>query len=192
MRHRGTITDWNDERGFGFVLPSAGGSRVFLHARALTPGQRRPRGSEAVTYELEFDERRRPRAANVRYEEPASHLLTYTFAVVFSLGFIVVLAVTAWKALIPFWVPPAYLVVSLVTVSTYRSDKIKAQSGAWRVSEETLHLLASLGGWPGALAAQQAFRHKNRKLAFQAVFWTIVIAHLLFWAWFFVSGAGGS
>ena len=47
--------------------------------------------------------------------------------------------------------------------------------------EVRLHLFELLGGWPGALVAQQAFRHKTRKLSFQLVFWGIVLLHQLFW-----------
>lgn len=39
-----------------------------------------------------------------------------------------------------------------------------------------------LGGWPGALIAQQKFRHKTRKVSFQVVFWAIVLVHQAFWA----------
>ncbi|WP_153605141.1 DUF1294 domain-containing protein, partial [Pseudomonas aeruginosa] len=44
-----------------------------------------------------------------------------------------------------------------------------------------LHLFELLGGWPGALVAQQVFRHKTRKLSFQLVFWGIVLLHQSFW-----------
>ena len=35
-------------------------------------------------------------------------------------------------------------------------------------------LLALIGGWPGALVAQQVFRHKSRKVVFQFALWTTV------------------
>jgi uncharacterized membrane protein YsdA (DUF1294 family) len=42
-----------------------------------------------------------------------------------------------------------------------------------------------VGGWPGALLAQQVFRHKTRKLSYQVVFWTIVVLHAVGWfLWF--------
>jgi uncharacterized membrane protein YsdA (DUF1294 family) len=44
-----------------------------------------------------------------------------------------------------------------------------------------LHASELLGGWPGALVAQQVFRHKTRKLSYQSAFWLIVTLHLLFW-----------
>jgi len=46
-----------------------------------------------------------------------------------------------------------------------------------------------LGGWPGALLAQQLFRHKTRKLSYQLLFWAIVLLHQVFWAaWLFFGG----
>ena len=41
--------------------------------------------------------------------------------------------------------------------------------------------LSILGGWPGALVAQQCFRHKTRKLSYQLVVWLIIAAHQLVW-----------
>lgn len=81
------------------------------------------------------------------------------------------------------------VVVSLVTFFVYRSDKRRAQSGAWRVPEATLHFLGAIGGWPGALLAQRRYRHKTSKPSFQIVFWLILLLHqfvaldyLLHWA----------
>jgi cold shock CspA family protein len=31
VRFKGKITDWNDEKGYGFVTPNGGGPRVFVH-----------------------------------------------------------------------------------------------------------------------------------------------------------------
>jgi len=59
----------------------------------------------------------------------------------------------------------------------YRSDKRSAEAGEWRVSEATLHVIALIGGWPGAFLAQRAFRHKTSKASFQFVFWFVVLIH---------------
>tara|TARA_R110000782_G_scaffold52329_2_gene112318 strand:- start:1390 stop:1635 length:246 start_codon:yes stop_codon:yes gene_type:complete len=64
----------------------------------------------------------------------------------------------------------------------YRSDKRRAQQSLQRTPENLLHLVELLGGWPGALIAQQIFRHKTRKIAYQTIFWLVVAAHQLFWA----------
>jgi uncharacterized membrane protein YsdA (DUF1294 family) len=69
------------------------------------------------------------------------------------------------------------VVVSLLTYFAYRSDKKRAQTGEWRVSEATLHLMELTGGWPGALLAQRKYRHKTATLSFQVAFWLIVLIH---------------
>ncbi|NUT80030.1 DUF1294 domain-containing protein [Pseudomonas sp. NA13] len=80
------------------------------------------------------------------------------------------------------WVPMvAYGVVSVVAFLLYWSDKRKARADAWRTPENVLHAVELAGGWPGALLAQQLFRHKTRKVSFQVVFWFIVLLHQVFW-----------
>ncbi|WLH15336.1 DUF1294 domain-containing protein [Pseudomonas hefeiensis] len=80
------------------------------------------------------------------------------------------------------WVPlTAYGLVSMVAFLLYWSDKRKARTDAWRTPENVLHAVELAGGWPGALLAQQVFRHKTRKVSFQVVFWFIVLLHQVFW-----------
>ena len=80
------------------------------------------------------------------------------------------------------WVPLlAYGAVSLVAFLLYWHDKRQARTDAWRTPENVLHAVELAGGWPGALLAQQVFRHKTRKVSFQVVFWIIVLLHQVFW-----------
>jgi len=80
------------------------------------------------------------------------------------------------------WVPGAiYVVMSLLAFFLYWRDKRQARTNEWRTPEKALHAVELLGGWPGALLAQQAFRHKTRKLSFQLVFWLIVLLHQAIW-----------
>ena len=74
-----------------------------------------------------------------------------------------------------------YLVVSLVALGFYWHDKRMAQDGKRRIPEKTLHLLEALGGWPGALLAQQWLRHKTQKQPFQNIFRLIVAGHVVSW-----------
>ncbi|MCP5079858.1 MAG: DUF1294 domain-containing protein, partial [Psychromonas sp.] len=69
----------------------------------------------------------------------------------------------------------------------YAVDKSAAKRGAWRTQESTLHLLSVVGGWPGALVAQQKFRHKTRKLSFQMIFWVTVLLNCVAFIWLFTS-----
>jgi uncharacterized membrane protein YsdA (DUF1294 family) len=75
----------------------------------------------------------------------------------------------------------AYGIVSVLAFFLYWSDKHKARVDRWRTPENVLHAVELAGGWPGALLAQQAFRHKTRKVSFQLVFWLIVLTHQVFW-----------
>lgn len=78
---------------------------------------------------------------------------------------------------LPAWLA-VYAVASLVTFLAYGLDKRRAQRGGRRVPEATLHLLELCGGWPGALIAQQVFRHKRRKARYLVVFAAIAALHL--------------
>src|SRR5690606_29986534 len=68
--------------------------------------------------------------------------------------------------------------LSLVSFVAYGWDKRRAKLAQRRVPERTLHWLAVLGGWPGAMAGQRTFRHKTQKTSFRIVFWLSVTAHL--------------
>jgi uncharacterized membrane protein YsdA (DUF1294 family) len=72
-----------------------------------------------------------------------------------------------------------YVLMSAVTFAAYGLDKRAARRGARRTPEATLHLLSLLGGWPGALAAQNVFRHKTVKQPFRTVFWCTVVLNCL-------------
>lgn len=74
-----------------------------------------------------------------------------------------------------------YGVVSVLAFFLYWGDKRKARADTWRTPENILHAVELAGGWPGALLAQQVFRHKTRKVSFQLVFWLIVLLHQVFW-----------
>jgi uncharacterized membrane protein YsdA (DUF1294 family) len=87
------------------------------------------------------------------------------------------------------WVLLVYPIASLFTYYFYWSDKRKAKNNEWRIPEANLHFWSLIGGWPGALIAQQQFRHKTKKTPFQIVFWLTVIAHQLLWFdWLLMDG----
>lgn len=81
-----------------------------------------------------------------------------------------------------------YVVLTPVAFGTYGYDKRCAVKEKRRVPERTLHLLDALGGWPGGVLAQWAFRHKIRKVPYQLVTWTIVVLHVALWSWWLFGG----
>jgi uncharacterized membrane protein YsdA (DUF1294 family) len=83
------------------------------------------------------------------------------------------------------WAACGCALVSAVTFAVYGFDKRRAIRGGRRVPERTLHGLELLGGWPGAILGQAAFRHKRRKLRYMLVFLSIVGFHVALWvAWY--------
>ena len=102
----------------------------------------------------------------------------------FAALFIACLTGAAWFAYLPPVVPAAYGIFSISAFTVYAIDKSAARHGRWRTPEKTLHLLALIGGWPGALLAQRALRHKSQKPAFQAVFLLTVLANCALLGWY--------
>lgn len=77
----------------------------------------------------------------------------------------------------------ASAVLSLLLFALYGLDKRAAQNGRRRVPEKTLHLLALLGGWPGAWLARPLFRHKTAKQPFAALFYLTVVLSIAATFW---------
>ncbi|MGK7286822.1 DUF1294 domain-containing protein [Buttiauxella agrestis] len=70
------------------------------------------------------------------------------------------------------------LLVNMLTVVVYGGDKMAARKAWRRVPEITLLMFGLVGGWPGAIAGQQLFRHKTQKQPFKAYFIVSVILNI--------------
>jgi uncharacterized membrane protein YsdA (DUF1294 family)/cold shock CspA family protein len=186
MRQQGTLADWNDDRGFGFITPVAGGQRVFVHVSAFPRG-RRPATNDLVTYGESRDERNRLSASDVLYvvSTRSVRIVTRGLRVPFATATLFFALLVGLVALdrAPVLLLAPYCLFSVVGFAMYRADKIAAERGTWRTSEATLHAIALLGGWPGALVARRAFRHKTTKQPFRTIFWGTVIANCVALAW---------
>ncbi|MCR2784531.1 MULTISPECIES: DUF1294 domain-containing protein [unclassified Microbacterium] len=79
---------------------------------------------------------------------------------------------------LPWWMPALYGVLSVVAFAAYGIDKAAARGDRHRISEQTLLALGLFCGWPGALIAQQLFRHKTRKRSFRRAFWVTVVINV--------------
>lgn len=191
MRIKGKITSWNDEKGFGFVEPCLGGERVFFHISALSRRTRRPEVGQLVTYTLSAEKQGRPCVAQAvlagdRFSKKVKSK-NNPIAVMVVIAFFIVVGISVVTANIPPLILALYFFASVLTFIMYAIDKSAAQRGAWRTQESTLHLFSLIGGWPGALIAQQKLRHKSRKKSFRFVFWVTVCLNCAAFIWLFTS-----
>ncbi|MES2879519.1 MAG: cold shock and DUF1294 domain-containing protein [Pseudomonadota bacterium] len=187
MRFEGRLKTWNDARGFGFIEPHQGGQEIFVHITAFPAGTGKPVPNLKVSFEVEQKADGKKRAKNVIFGRPAravsriggraanSWAVENTIVLtVFALAYLVVTVVwgTSW------YLAVGYFGMSLVCAFAYGMDKTAARNGHWRISESTLLFLGMIGGWPGAIVAQQTLRHKTSKVSFQVSFWFTVVINV--------------
>lgn len=184
---KGKITAWNDEKGYGFISAMIGDDRTFVHIKAFTNRSGRPLIGDVVTYSVSADSRGRPCAEDVSIagtKAPTKPHQSYkALPHVVAAGFLTVVGGAVLVSALPAPILLIYLLVSAATFIAYALDKSAAKTGTWRTSENTLHLLALAGGWPGALIAQTSLRHKSRKQPFRAVFWATVVVNCAVFVW---------
>ncbi|WGS86329.1 cold shock and DUF1294 domain-containing protein [Methylomonas sp. UP202] len=178
MRLEGVIKKWNDEKGFGFIQPKSG-PEIFIHIKGFYNQSRRPVIGDVVTFEIKVDAEGRPQAQQVKFEIaklalPIPSILSSIYFLA-AIGFLVFSGYLAYLGKIPILIFVLYLLASVITFFLYALDKHAARHGNWRTPESTLHLSSVIGGWPGALVAQTALRHKSKKQPFRIVFWLTVL-----------------
>ena len=119
----------------------------------------------------------RPSTATSRLRSAAPQIAHPLPVLLLALVWVAVIAWGVTQRRLPAWTVAGAIALNLVTFFFYAHDKNAAQPRRWRVSENTLHLLGLLGGWPFAWVAQQMLRHKSRKAAFRMTYWVTVTAH---------------
>ena len=116
----------------------------------------------------------RPRASVPRIDL-ASALVLGAFAICYT-SVALVRGVPAWASVL-------YAGASALCFVFYAIDKAAARAGRDRIPESMLLSLGLVGGWPGAIVAQQVFRHKTIKRAFRIRFWITVVANVGLFVW---------
>ena len=188
----GTIKHWNDDKGYGFITPDNGGRDVFLHIKAFKKKSHRPEIGQFVLYETTHGDKGRLSAVNVEFmknESYSPHSKKLTIFSLFAFAYVVGISMGVHLGKLPKISIPLYLLTSFITFLAYGIDKSKAKNGKWRTQESTLHLFSVVGGWPGAILAQQKFNHKTAKGSFRSEFWFTVALNCVAFFWFTSPGA---
>lgn len=196
MRHQGKVSNWKDDQGFGFITPNGGGKQVFVHIKSFSNRQRRPVSNEIVTYELKTDVNGRLNAESVRFLGEQAQSATSSehskIPPVLTAAFLAFLVGAVFADMLPFSILVLYVAASAITFGAYAFDKSAARNDQWRTKENTLHLFALVGGWPGALAAQRLLRHKSKKQSFQFAFWMTVVLNCGALGWLLTSSGNAT
>lgn len=184
MRYQGKISHWNDNKGYGFVVPNGGGDRAFVHVKAFVKPARRPIDGDVIAYSVVKEPDGRLRAANIslaHVDKTSGRLkpMNSKRGFAFTVGFFVFLVSATAIGKLPIQVLVIYVLASLITFVAYAVDKSAAKRNRWRTKESTLHLFGLIGGWPGALLAQSLLRHKSKKTEFKLTFWVTVVVNVV-------------
>ena len=107
----------------------------------------------------------------------------FSFNIIFSVVYLVSVSCSVFLSKTPLELLVAYILVSIFTFAVYAKDKRAAVNGKWRTKESTLHLLSLIGGWPGALVAQNKLRHKSKKQPFKLILWITIICNCAAFIW---------
>ncbi|MCK9984923.1 MAG: hypothetical protein AzoDbin1_01395 [Azoarcus sp.] len=177
MRYQGKITEWNDDRGFGFVTTNGTNERYFFHISELQGSTTRPTAGKIVTYEIVTPSDKKSSAVKVRYPGTTPARPTRAGR---PWGWSPDAIIAGAHVAVPLWLVssgklPTMLIalivgMSLVAFVMYNIDKRRAERDAWRIPESNLQFVGLAGGWLGALSAQRIFRHKSSKTAYVHTF----------------------
>ena len=65
MRRHGNLTRWNQDRGFGFIMPAGSDTELFVHISAFPRGTSPPEPGELLSFEVEKGPDGRDRAVRI-------------------------------------------------------------------------------------------------------------------------------
>ncbi|WP_373742172.1 DUF1294 domain-containing protein [Neisseria sp.] len=177
----GTIVRWFDAKGYGFIRSGTHAEDVYFHISDYHVQGKRPSEGETVVFVSQHGQKGRLMAVQVQNPQ-AARIATKQHrntgkgsdgirSSLLAVGlWVVLLPAAVWVDMLPFDVFIWYGIASTLAFFLYWHDKTAARNGRWRTPENTLHLAALAGGWPGALLAQDYLRHKSQKQPFRTVF----------------------
>ena len=201
MRDQGRLVEWLDDKGYGFIQPNdESKDRVFLHIKEFAHKGPRPIVGCALEYMVQLDGQGRYNAKQVSYlkanqtskassqpkrtnHQTAHNTNRLQPMQILCVVYIIALALFSILGLMSGMVLLFISIINAMTYWFYSQDKESAQLNQRRVPENTLHILAFLGGWPAAWLAQQRLRHKTQKQPFRKIYFCTIFFNVLLILW---------
>lgn len=177
MSIQGTIAQWDQSKGHGYIAVDNQETKVFFHISALENASQEPFVSEPVVFRLGCDEEGAMQAIHV--ERP----LVFNFSLAIAVWFCSALLGSVVLLDFPLIACLFYFAISIVTYTVYAFDKQAMLTQGTRIPEIVFHLLNILGGWIGALFAQTLMHHKYHDLGFKFLFWTTLAFNIMLYCW---------
>ena len=175
-KHTGRIIEWDQKKGFGFLHD--GTHRIFIHSRDFAEHRKVPERGDTLAFDIGEDFTGRSVAKNAVITGSTGRVRLKHFITLLLLLIAPAFAIHRLSAQFDaLLMVGTVALISFFTFLAYIWDKHQARTGGWRTAESTLHLLALIGGWPGAYLAQRRLRHKTSKVSFLVIFWLIVTVH---------------
>lgn len=155
MRYQGSLIQWNDDRGFGWIAADEGGEKIFVHISAFVPrphADQRPRKGQRLKFAVGMDkgkkcaqqvawrssnmwlEQTQParRSASVARSPQSSRSATgwhassrFSYGALIVWGVLMQACAVLWS--VPAWIWLAYMGLSVLTFMMYWQDKWAAQ-----------------------------------------------------------------
>lgn len=195
----GNIIEWHEERSFGFVQTQLLPEKIFFHISVLVAQKYAPKINESVTIYAQYNTTKK-RWQATKITSPTRETLQAKQHMTEHALIRPIKGKLQWAIpIVLLWLISVsyanqllginYIIVSLIALGLYAWDKRCAIHQNSRIPENSLHAVALLGGWSGALIARYLFRHKTQKQPFISIFWLTVIANIIATAYLLFSGS---
>ena len=179
---QGVITNYNSEKGYGFIYSEEYEDDIFVHISKVTNASTLSQGQN-VTFEVTKTQKGFSATSVIAGDKQYSPYLI--FGVISALISIAIFGylyrASSLKPILSYFIS-----INITVFLIYGYDKFISSRDGLRVPEWNLHILAIIGGSPVALASQKFFRHKTIKGSFQLVYWLIVLVQVVvvvaFWS----------
>ncbi len=175
-QERAKIVSWHQSDGFGFARLVESDEKVLVNRTVLPDPTNPPPVGEIIRLNLIDGPDGKPVATGAHWKLPKEK---QTLASLLGVTFVSGMFLVASLGYVHIAIPVAYVLVSFVTYWLYAGAKVAYIQGRQGTAESRLHMLESLGGWPGAAMSMQKFRYRLHEDDHQASLASCILVNFL-------------